>query len=92
MQMLQSISKSLAALVVGVVLGGCHSNAQTAQSVDPLSEYHGLYTPSNTEEFQISMHTNHPDYDWGVWGHNLAKLVKDEKNKLAYTFTNYRRK
>ena len=52
MQMLQSISKSLAALVVGVVLSGCHSNAQTAQSVEPLSEYHGLYTPSNTEEFQ----------------------------------------
>ena len=91
MQMLQSISKSLAALVAGVVLGGCHSNAQTAQSVDPLSEYHGLYTPSNTEEFQTSMHTNHPDYDWGVWGHNLAKLVKDEATDDMYAIVDGKR-
>lgn len=91
MQMLQSISKSLAALVVGVVLGGCHSNAQTAQSADPLSEYHGLYTPSNTEAFQASMHTNHPDYDWGVWGHNLAKLVKDGATDDMYAIVDGKR-
>ena len=30
------------------------------------------------------MHTNHPDYDWGVWGHNLAKLVKDEATDDMY--------
>ena len=30
------------------------------------------------------MHTNHPDYDWGLWGHNLVKVIKDEIKDEMY--------
>lgn len=77
MRMLRYISKCLIVLFV-IAISGCRSNAQSTQRVAPLSEYHGLYTPSNTEAYQQAMHTNHPDYDWGLWGHNLAKIVKPD--------------
>lgn len=78
MQMLRYISKCVVALVALLAVSGCRSNAQTTHSTKPLAEYHGLYTPSNTEQMQADMHTNHPDYDWGVWGHNLKKIVGDD--------------
>ena len=75
--MLHFISKSLAVLFTALSLGGCQGKAQSgAPSVN--FEYRGLYTPSNTEEMQKTMHTNHPDYDWGLWGHNLSKVIKDQ--------------
>lgn len=77
MLMLQFISKSLAVLFIALVLGGCQSKAQPNDASSGLFEYRGLYTPSNTEEMQKAMHTNHPDYDWGLWGHNLSKVIKD---------------
>lgn len=38
-------------------------------------EYRGLYTPTNADRaFRTAMKTNHVDYDWGLWGHNLKKV------------------
>lgn len=76
MLMLQYISKSLAVFAAALLLGGCTSGAKTITG-KPLSEYHGLYTPSNTKDVQKALHTNHPDYDWGLWGHNLVKAIHD---------------
>lgn len=87
MPMLQFISKHISLLCLVLAMGGCTSQAQTqpeleAQPSQPsttangLFEYRGLYTPTNTPEMQRTLHTNHPDYDWGVWGHNLHKVVK----------------
>lgn len=73
----------MAALATALIIGGCSSTAQTIVEL-PLSEYHGLYTPSNTKEVQEAMHTNHPDYDWGLWGHNLVKVIKDEIKDEMY--------
>lgn len=81
--MLRYISKGMAALATALIIGGCSSTAQTNVEL-PLSEYHGLYTPSNTKEVQEAMHTNHPDYDWGLWGHNLVKVIKDEIKDEMY--------
>ena len=71
------------ALTAALVISGCSSTAQTIVE-PPLSEYHGLYTPSNTKEVQETMNTNHPDYDWGLWGHNLVKVIKAELTDDMY--------
>ena len=70
-------------LTAALVISGCSSTAQTIVE-PPLSEYHGLYTPSNTKEVQETMNTNHPDYDWGLWGHNLVKVIKAELTDDMY--------
>jgi len=81
--MSQFISKSVSALLVAVALSGCAAKAQTQSDGTPF-EYRGLYTPSNTKEMQSAMHTNHPDYDWGLWGHNLSKVIKDNLTDEMY--------
>lgn len=83
MLMLQYISKLLAAFTAIMLIGGCKGTAKTVDE-KPLSEYHGLYTPSNTKEVQQTMHTNNPDYDWGLWGHNLVKAVHDRLTDDMY--------
>ena len=90
MHMLRYISKGMVALTTALIIGGCSSTAQTIME-PPLSEYHGLYTPSNTKEVQEAMHTNHPDYDWGLWGHNLVKVIKDEIKDEMYATINGKR-
>jgi hypothetical protein len=77
------ISKALTTFAAALIVGGCSGSAKTVD-VDPLSEYHGLYTPSNTKEVQQALHTNHPDYDWGLWGHNLVKVIKDQLTTDMY--------
>lgn len=77
MLMLQYISKLSVACAAALLTGGCNGTARTV-AVEPLSEYHGLYTPSNTKEVQQALHTNHPDYDWGLWGHNLVKALRGQ--------------
>ena len=62
MPMFQYISKSIVVLSTVLMLGACSGTAQTVDDT-PLAEYHGLYTPSNTEDVQETCHTNHPDYD-----------------------------
>ncbi len=88
--MLQYISKSLIVLSSVLLLGGCSGTAQTMNS-KPLAEYHGLYTPSNTEEVQKALHTNHPDYDWGLWGHNLKKALGKNITADMYAVVNGKR-
>lgn len=80
---LPSLAKSLCLLLAALMMGGCTSTAQTIE-VDALSEYHGLYTPSNNKDMQTAMNTNHPDYDWGLWGHNLGKIIKDNATDDMY--------
>ncbi len=90
MLMLQYISKFMANLSVALLVGGCSGTAQTIDN-PPLSEYRGLYTPSNTQEVQSAMHTNHPDYDWGLWGHNLKKAVADNLTDDMYAIVDGKR-
>lgn len=81
--MLRYISKALTAIAAALVAGGCSGTAKPITG-EPLSEYHGLYTPSNTKDVQQTMHTNHPDYDWGLWGHNLVKVIHDQLTDDMY--------
>lgn len=83
MLMSRFISKAVLALSAPLIICGCSANAQTQQEEQQL-EYRGLYTPSNTKEMQAALHTNHPDYDWGLWGHNLSKVIKDNLTDEMY--------
>jgi len=39
-------------------------------------EWRGIYSPSNADGEMLSIRgTHHADYNWGLWGHNLAKAV-----------------
>ena len=89
--MLQYISKSLAVLLLALTLNGCRSNAQPTERQDGKLEYRGLYTPSNNKEMQNDMQTNHPDYDWGLWGHNLSKVIKDHATEGMYAVVDGKR-
>lgn len=86
MQMSRFISKIASLAITALVLGGCSANAQTQHADDEPTTfvYRGLYTPSNTESVQRDMQTNHPDYDWGLWGHNLRKAISDNITESMY--------
>ena len=90
MPMFQYISKSIVVLSTVLMLGACSGTAQTVDDT-PLAEYHGLYTPSNTEDVQETCHTNHPDYDWGLWGHNLKKALGGKVSADMYAVVNGKR-
>lgn len=48
-------------------------------------EYCGIYSPTNAlEEVRTRYATNHVDYDWDLWGHNLKKIVGDEAPRSVY--------
>ena len=54
-------------------------NMNEAQAGDFAFEYRGLYTHSNADNELMPITASHnPDYDWGLWGHNLHKLFGGE--------------
>ena len=40
---------------------------------------------------QAQMHVNHPDYDWGLWGHNLKKVVGDKATDAMFSIVDGKR-
>lgn len=91
MPMLRFISKGSIALLVALLVGGCRGNAHTQDEDAAGFVYRGLYTPSNTKEIQAQMHVNHPDYDWGLWGHNLKKVVGDKATDAMFSIVDGKR-
>lgn len=48
-------------------------------------EYKGIYSPTNAqEEVRRKYATNHVDYDWDLWGHNLKKVVGSSTDNSLY--------
>lgn len=48
-------------------------------------EYKGIYSPTNAkDEIRSRYATNHVDYDWDLWGHNLKKVVGNSTDKSVY--------
>lgn len=69
----QHASRWLAVLMLMLCTACTHSGTRNGE--DFAFEYRGLYTPSNADEKSMRLYTaNNPDYDWGLWGHNLRKL------------------
>ena len=48
-------------------------------------ELRSIYSPTNSNEEMLSIRgTNHVDYDWALWGHNLWKVVGDNANENLF--------
>lgn len=61
------------------LLVSCTAGAQT------VFEYRGIYSPTGAKE-EVRSHyaTNHVDYDWDLWGHNLKKVVGTDADAAVY--------
>ncbi len=56
----------------------------TQEGIMPF-EYRGIYSPTNADaEMQPIRGTNHVDYDWGLWGHNIHKAIGDTHTDAIY--------
>ncbi|MGL4851048.1 MAG: DUF4838 domain-containing protein [Phocaeicola sp.] len=55
-------------------------------------QYRGLYTPSNgnVEMLPITA-SNNMDYDWGLWGHNLDKVLNRNENPELFAWVDGKR-
>lgn len=48
-------------------------------------EYKGIYSPTNADQTVRNLYgTNHVDYDWDLWGHNLKKVVGNSADASVY--------
>lgn len=64
------------------LLLSCSAGQAVAQ---PPFEYRAIYSPTNArEEVRTRYATNHVDYDWDLWGHNLRKVVGPDANPSVY--------
>lgn len=41
------------------------------------------YQPNTDLDMAAIWNTNNVDVDWGIWGHNLSRIIKDDKNVYA---------
>lgn len=55
-------------------------------------EYRGVYTPTNADEQAGRIFAAHnPDYDWGLWGHNLRRVLSKDVADEVYALTDGKR-
>lgn len=65
--------------VLSPLIVSCAAQAQSS------FEYKGIYCPTNAnDEVRSRYATNHVDYDWDLWGHNLKKVVGDNADAAVY--------
>ncbi len=50
-------------------------------------EYRGIYSPTNSDPDFMAVNASHNvDYDWGLWGHNLRKVLVDTDDDSLYAY------
>lgn len=54
-------------------------------------EYGSIYSPSCTETFQKANGVGNVDYDWGLWGHNLQKVLGTNLADEVFAFDGKKR-
>lgn len=53
----------------------CYAQNESTSLITPF-EFRGIYSPTNAlDSIRNHFGTHHVDYDWGLWGHNLHKVV-----------------
>ena len=74
-----------------IVATSCTGSARAAADGFDF-EYRALCTPTNNnpDEFGITG-VNNVDYDWGLWGHNLWKVVGKDAPDAVYAMTDGKR-
>lgn len=55
-------------------------------------EYRGIYSPTNSDPDFMAINASHNiDYDWGLWGHNLRKVLDGEASDEVFAWTQGKR-
>lgn len=63
-----------------------------SQQADRAFELRSIYSLTNSDGEMLSIRgTNHVDYDWGLWGHNLWKVVGDNDSEELYALVSGKR-
>lgn len=72
--------------ICAIGLMSCHAQDNSKGPKSPF-EFRGIYSPTNAlESIRDFYGTHHVDYDWGLWGHNLHKVLGDNPdNKVLAT-------
>lgn len=76
-----------------MLFNACDGKATIAMSVSEKEnadfEYRAVYSPSNSDRDIISEVKSHNiDYDWGIWGHNLHKVLGKNPDKRVFAVVN----
>ena len=54
--------------------------------------YRGIYSPTNCNPDFMAVNASHNvDYDWGLWGHNMKKVLDKTENESIYAWHNGKR-
>lgn len=70
---------NLCLCVIG--LTSCNAQNKETAPVSPF-EFRGIYSPTNAlDSIRDQLGTHHVDYDWGLWGHNLHKVVGENPDE-----------
>ena len=62
-------------------LTSCYAQNKNVHPASPF-EFRGIYSPTNAlDNIRDQYGTHHVDYDWGLWGHNLHKVVGENPDE-----------
>ena len=68
-----NVSAYICVCTIGLM--SCHAQSNQKEPKSPF-EFRGIYSPTNALESTRDFYgTQHVDYDWGLWGHNLHKAL-----------------
>lgn len=91
--MIKNATIFLLATLLASCVGNGKANAKAGQNAAPAAtddaapafEYRALCTPTNMspKDYGITG-TNNVDYDWGLWGHNIWKVVGKNPDRSIY--------
>lgn len=79
---------SIAALAFALA-ASCSSNEKAVgDSTTAAFRYREVYLPEGMGENARKLNLNTLEYDWGIWGHNLAKVLPENHSKSVYAKVN----
>lgn len=83
---MKSLRESLLCFAILPLLASCPLICCSGQGASKIDfEYKCIYSPTNADdEVRNEYGTNHVDYDWDLWGHNLKKVVGDNPDPAVY--------
>lgn len=62
------------------------------QKANRAFELRSIYSPTNADGEMLSIRgTNHVDYDWALWGHNIWKIIGEKPDESVYALIDGKR-
>ena len=75
--------------VFGLMFESCDSvRASSTYYTNAAFEYREIYLPESTGKNAQKLHLNNLDDDWGIWGHNLAKVLPKKPSQSVFSKKN----